>query len=516
MQAENLKYKFYLYAKWAIIMVMLFYIAVATLFHLLPLNMIYIISLALALMFTTSLLFTHAHLHKKNYSAIIAHLSLFIDLFIILFALYFSGGLGSTWLFFPIVIIYLAGYLFDLRASLVYASFSFTAVVLMFLMEHYNLTPAFFMLVRSSPKLINKSVENYFGNLFGTFILYFSGAFISGYLNQIMSQVSQRLEESLNQAKLAQHQAETTQKAMANVAEDLEKAKESLEIRVRERTAELEEAKANLEEKIAERTNDLEKARKAVLHMLKDLKEDMVKLQTIDSLKSEFLSMVSHELRTPITPIKGYLTILLAGGVGALSPSQHKFLTVISRQTEHLLDLIESLLDISRLELGKPIPTVKEPLSMKKVIENITEGLDIIAKSRQITLDTQVAEELPTIIGDETKLKRVVTNLIGNSLKFTSKGGKITVRGFVEGDNIRVEVIDNGIGIAREYTEKIFTKFFQVDSSYSRSAGGIGMGLAITRELVELHGGKVWAESEGVGKGAKFIFVLPTAKEEEK
>lgn len=272
-----------------------------------------------------------------------------------------------------------------------------------------------------------------------------------------------------------------------------------------EKYHEVEELKNSLEDKVRKRTSELEAARK-------NLKEDMVKLQAVDRLKTEFLSMVSHELRTPITPLKGYLSFLLSNRFGKINIKQRKALSVLNRQSDHLEDLIESLLDISRLELGKPLPIQMHPLSLDQLIRKVNENIKINVKGRGIALKLDIKTKLPSIIGDEIRLKRVLANLIGNALKFTSKGGSITIRAKPDKKNIRIEIVDNGIGIEGQYLGKIFEKFFQIDSSYTRAAGGLGMGLAISKELIEVHGGKIWAESKGLGKGTTLIITLPVTE----
>jgi signal transduction histidine kinase len=289
----------------------------------------------------------------------------------------------------------------------------------------------------------------------------------------------------------------------------LNQTKGELELKVKQRTTELEEAKIDLENKVAERTVKLEESRTAVLHMMRDLKEDIAKLQSVDKMKTEFLSMVSHELRTPLTPIKGYLSLLQSGKMGALTDQQKNALEIVTKQSEHLHSLIDSVLDLSRLELGKPIPIVKEPVSVNSILLDTYEAMRIQAENQGLKILLNIQEELPTIMGDAAKLKRILANLLGNAIKFTPRGGEITLRAFSGSSNIRIEVADNGIGLSSEHREKIFEKFFQVDSSLTRSSGGMGMGLTIVRELVTLHGGVAWAESEGLGKGSKFIFSLP-------
>ena len=415
--------------------------------------------------------FLYLLLRRKKYHVSLLHLSLCFDLLLITLVLYLSGGAENTWWFMPVLVVFIAGYLFDQQTALVYALLAFLGLVLVFSFEYSYLIPHFPIYAFPSPHWMNRVYLSDYA--LGMLLLYSAGALISGYFNRILQQSADQLEKTLVSTIAAKEEAEASRKALA------------------------------------ERTVELERARNAIQHMLKDLKEDMVKLQAIDRMKTEFLSMVSHELRTPITPIKGYLSLLLAGKMGKLSPKVQHSLEILSKQNDHLHILIDSLLDISRLELGKPLPTTKKPVSMKAFIEGVTEAMKIQAEEKDLRLTLEIPAELPTLVVDEVKLKRVLTNLIGNAILFTSKGGEIKVQAFIQNSKIRVEVIDNGIGIARENLEKIFEKFYQVDSSFTRTAGGIGMGLTLARELVKLHGGELWAESEGPGKGSKFIFTLP-------
>ncbi|MEE8637967.1 MAG: ATP-binding protein [Candidatus Margulisiibacteriota bacterium] len=444
---------------------------------------------------------------RGKYSLSLLYLSLGFDLLIITTVLYFSGGPENSWWFMPVLVIFIAGYIFDQKTALAYALLAFLALSLIFSLEYSKLIPHFSVYAFPASHWMNRVFLTDYA--LGMLLLYSMGALISGYFNRLTERSADQLEKTLASTLVAKEEAVSSRKALMNVMEDLNKAKDELEIRVRERTAELEDAKANLEKRVAERTADLEKARRAVQHMLKDLKEDMVKLQAIDRMKTEFLSMVSHELRTPLTPIKGYLSLLLKGKMGKFPPKSQKALNVLNMQSTHLHTLIDSMLDISRIELGKPIPTIKESLSIKAIIQEVADAMEILAEEREHHLMVDLSKDLPDITGDVIKLKRVITNLLGNAIKFTKKGGEIKVRAFAENLKIRVEVIDNGIGIAKENIEKVFEKFHQVDSSFTRSAGGIGMGLTLARELVELHGGKLWVESEGLEKGSKFIFTLP-------
>lgn len=512
MQFSESKQNLVLRIKWSLICIISLYLLIGYPLGVFPAKAAFPVFMALLIASSTALLLVYSR-RRNIFPFFFTHLSLTLDLLIIIFGVYFSGGTENTWLFMPVFVIYLAGYLFDLRTSLAYAMLAFGVVAAMFFLEYFDYIPHFSLY--NLPDFYWRNPGRYIGFLVGMFVLYFVGALSSGYLNQIVNQTLISLGNSLTESKGRQKEAEDSHKAMLNLMEDLGSAKEGLELRVKERTAELEEAKATLEKRVSERTVALDNSRKAILHMMKDLKEDMTKLQTIDRMKTEFLSMVSHELRTPITPLKGYLKLLLAGKIGKLAPNQIDTLHVLEHQGEHLEDLIDSLLDISRLELGKPIPTKKEPLSIKNVITDVAEAMVISAENRGLKLEQDLPDTLPAIFGDEIKIKRVLSNLIGNALKFTPKGGKIQVRATTQDASVRIEVLDNGIGLSKVNLEKIFEKFYQVDSSFTRAAGGIGMGLSIAKELVELHGGKIWAESKGLGNGSKFIFILPTAQTKE-
>jgi len=261
------------------------------------------------------------------------------------------------------------------------------------------------------------------------------------------------------------------------------------------------------------KTDEIKALKAAMAKMQTELKEDMVKLQTSDRLKTEFLSMVSHELRTPITPIRGYVSLLCRGKLGTLNKQQKEALEVINRQSAHLEELIENLLDISRIELGKPIPTKMEPLNIKELIESAAQAEKITLQNHNLKLKLDINKKLPRVLGDKSKLKRVLTNLIGNAIKFAKEKDEIRIRVLKEGTFVRIEIIDHGLGLDPGNLEKIFEKFFQVDSSPTRNTQGIGMGLAIARDLIELHNGKIWAESKGLKQGTAIILLLPTINE---
>jgi len=429
------------------------------------------------------------------------------DLLLIILFLYYNGLTRTPWLLAPVIAIFFSAYQFNALTGLAYALTSFLGVVLILLFLRGSLYPV--------PAMIVQNVGLIRDSLLGTLFVYLSAAFAGTYLNRQMGKTTSQFEKLLTDSEEARKEVERSRVAILNVMDDLEKERETLDTRVKQRTAELEETKSSLETKVTERTADLEASRKAIVHMMKDLKEDMEKLKVVDRLKTEFLSLISHELRTPLTPIKGFLYLIIDGKLGSINQEQKRALEIISRQSDHLHMMIDNILDISRFELGKPFPLKLEKISIKQVIEETAEAASIQAKIYGQILELEVTPDLPPILADSLKLRRVLTNLLGNAIKFTPENGKIRLQALVEGDNLRVEIADSGIGIAKENLEKIFDKFFQADSSVTRSAGGIGMGLTICKEFINLHGGRIWGESEGLGKGSKFIFLLPIKKEAE-
>lgn len=444
---------------------------------------------------------------KEKLFPFLAVLSFFIDLILVILALYLNGNVENTWLFFPVFIIFLSGYLFSLTISMAFAALSFLGILGVYLLEYFKVIPHF--PAYGYPDFLWQYPHYAQDYLIGMFLLYLVGGFASGYLNAAMRRKNEDLEKSLLLSNAAQKDTETGRRALMNVMEDLRRAKDELEIRVKERTAELEQIKENLEKRVAERTADLEGSRKAVLHMLQDLKENVEKLKSVDRMKTEFLSMVSHELRTPLTPIKGYISLILSGKLGALTDEERPALEVVLKQSAHLATLIDSLVDLSRFELGKTLPPRKEPLAIRSVIEEVVSAMEIQANNKNIKVYSRLTDPLPTIMGDKAKIERALTNVFGNAIKFTPYGGEITIQAQTEGNNVRIEFTDNGIGIAKENLNRVFEKFFQVDSSYTRAAAGMGMGLPLAKEFIESHGGKMWIDSKGLGKEVTVSFTLP-------
>ncbi|MCM1009953.1 MAG: HAMP domain-containing histidine kinase [Fusobacterium sp.] len=260
--------------------------------------------------------------------------------------------------------------------------------------------------------------------------------------------------------------------------------------------------------------------------LYKEIKETNIKLEKLEKIKSDFISIVSHELRTPLTSIKNAVDIVLSGKAGELPQNVDKFLSMAKRNIGCLAEIINDLLDISKIEAGK-MDFKFELLNINSVIENVRASLAGIAKEKDLSLEADCTMELPEINGDAKRLEQVLTNLVSNAIKFTENGKRITISSKVcaaddinkenpfksdleklSGDYIIVSVKDEGIGIAENDILRAFDKFAQIENSLSRKVGGTGLGLPIAKQLLEKHNGMIWCESE-LGKGSEFIFALP-------
>lgn len=230
-------------------------------------------------------------------------------------------------------------------------------------------------------------------------------------------------------------------------------------------------------------------------------------LERLNRVKTEFVSMVSHELRTPMTAIKGFVDVVMTEEAGPVNEQQKRFLKIAHNSIDRLTLLISDLLDISRIESGKMKMELNET-HLGKILREIAETYRKTVADKGITFHTDIDKRLPLLLVDEARIKQVVDNLLSNAIKFTASGGAIRVSADDMGDFVMVSVSDTGTGIKKENHEKIFEKFFQVDSSLTRQAGGTGLGLAISKVIIEHHGGRIWVESE-LGKGATFRFLLP-------
>ena len=228
-------------------------------------------------------------------------------------------------------------------------------------------------------------------------------------------------------------------------------------------------------------------------------------LQTVDRLKSEFVSTVSHELQTPLTAIKGYSQLLLDRRAGPLTPAQEEGLAVILESTEQVIRRVN---DILFLQESSVIVPARLPVSLREVALAMVDVVRERASEAGVEIRLDVPEELPTVLGDYEALKLLFLHLLDNAIKFSPEGGAVTVRLCDADAMVYGEVADEGIGIDLEFHGRIFERFFQVDSSTTRAFGGAGLGLAISRRIVEAHRGHIGVRSNP-GEGSTFFFTLP-------
>jgi signal transduction histidine kinase len=232
------------------------------------------------------------------------------------------------------------------------------------------------------------------------------------------------------------------------------------------------------------------------------------RLKELDRLKSDFVSNVSHELRTPLTAIKGAVDLLLREVPGHLNESQTHYLTRVRSNTQHLAGLINDLLDLAKIEEGK-VELKGERVSVGGLVHEIIESVRPLAAEKPVLVEVKVPEPSVLVWADRDKVTQVLMNLIGNAIKFTPPQGRVMVSASRESAEwAQVSVNDSGPGISAEECQKIFQKFYQVSEGGGPKPKGTGLGLAISKALVELHGGKIWVESEE-GRGSTFSFTLP-------
>ncbi len=240
-----------------------------------------------------------------------------------------------------------------------------------------------------------------------------------------------------------------------------------------------------------------------VVVILRDITEQM----RLEYAKTNFLSVVSHELRTPLSSIKGFLNIILSGRAGSLSETQRDFLTTAKGQAEFLHVMINDLVEFSRIQVRRTALDL-DLVSLSEITRSVCARLMPLAQDKSLTLLNQVPGELPLVEGDQLRLDQVVSNLVTNAIKFTPEGGTITLSAREEGDEVIYSVEDTGVGIAAEQHDKIFEPFYQVSNGPTRLHGGMGLGLAICRHVIERHNGRLFVDSN-LGQGSIFHFALP-------
>ena len=258
-------------------------------------------------------------------------------------------------------------------------------------------------------------------------------------------------------------------------------------------SAALQEAYATLENRVAERTKKLAIAN----HRLEEASRH----------KSIFLASMSHELRTPLNSIIGFSEVLQERLFGDLNEKQAEYMEDILSSGRHLLSLINEILDLSKVEAGR-MELDPSTFDLPSAIDNARIFVREKAMKHGITLDVDIDKRLDDFKGDERKIKQILLNLLSNAVKFTPEGGRISIQARQANGAVEISVSDTGIGISPQDQERIFEEFRQVDGDYAHKSEGTGLGLTLAKKFVELHGGKIWVESE-VGKGATFTFTLP-------
>ena len=234
---------------------------------------------------------------------------------------------------------------------------------------------------------------------------------------------------------------------------------------------------------------------------------DVTREREIDRMKTEFIALVSHELRTPLSSITGYVSLMLDGQVGAVTPDQHAFLTTVKRNADRLAVIIGDILDVSRIEAGQ-MELHRTPLDVEAMVGGAAASLWPQTEAKRQILTIDVPSDLPLVLGDPTRVMQILTNLLSNAHKYTPPGGSVEVVARAVGRQVRVDVRDTGIGLAPEEQSQLFTKFYRSRDRAVQGVGGTGLGLVIAKQLVEMHGGTIVVSSQP-GRGSTFSFTLP-------
>ena len=332
---------------------------------------------------------------------------------------------------------------------------------------------------------------------------------LAGFLNDFLLQSRRRREARISlvspdnatefpalvvSTKILDERSEPT--AVVTVLRDL-----TQEVDNQRLAAELRRLNAELGDRVLAATRELEQRNR-------ELEERRAELERASRMKSEFLATMSHELRTPINAMIGYNSLLREGLFGALTGKQEDALDRMKRAAEHLLSLVNDVLDLSRVEAGQ-IYLCAEEIDLRDFIDGLSESVRPLAIEKSLSYSVEVDPDLPSIMTDATRLRQILLNLLSNAVKFTDSGS-VALRAAPNGttDRVRIDVLDTGIGIDEAHRESIFEQFTQADQSATRSRGGAGLGLAISRKLVRMMGGTLDLEST-FGKGSTFSVELP-------
>ena len=396
-----------------------------------------------------------------------------------------TGGVkktGHLWYYtFPLFSLFLLGSKKGAIASLILFSAGFIFLFVDF-KSPYTTSYTFDFIIRFIPSLL----------------VVFAYAYLFEYLREKDQQAL-----TLKNAELKKNVAE-----LKIVKTELQINQNELEQRVERRTAELKKAHDKMEKRIEERTVELVHAKEQA--------------EAANEAKSEFLANMSHELRTPLNHIIGFTELVLDKSYGELNEVQTEYLNDVMISSNHLLALINDILDLSKVEAGK-FELHPTRVNLRNLLENSFMMIKEKAEKHGIKLSHNIEGIPDAITADERGLKQIMYNLLSNAVKFTPDGGKISVTartcelnndlnttaGNERNCGIEISLSDTGIGIQPDHLKRIFEPFEQVENSSSRKFQGTGLGLSLTKKLVELHGGKIWGKSEGIGKGSTFSFTVP-------
>ncbi|MDD5432086.1 MAG: PAS domain-containing sensor histidine kinase [Candidatus Omnitrophica bacterium] len=254
--------------------------------------------------------------------------------------------------------------------------------------------------------------------------------------------------------------------------------------------------------------NDITRLKEAEVEIL-NAKEAA---EAANKTKSAFLANMSHELRTPLNGVIGFSEMMKDQVIGPVNEKQKEYLGLINESGKHLLSLINDILDLSKVEAGKMELDLSE-FDLKELLKNSSLFVKDKMREHQINFSETINDDIGLIVADERKIKQIIFNLFSNALKFTPDGRNIGIEAKKTNENeVLACVWDNGIGIEEKDKKKVFSEFEQIDSEYSRKYSGTGLGMPLSKKFVEMHGGKMWFESEGKDKGTKFYFTLPVKK----
>ncbi|MFN8454877.1 MAG: ATP-binding protein [Anaerolineae bacterium] len=265
------------------------------------------------------------------------------------------------------------------------------------------------------------------------------------------------------------------------------------------------------EQRLAQQRNDLRLLQAQLTRQNLELATANAELKRLDEAKSMFVSIAAHELRTPLTLISGYLEVLQDEDVGPLTPPQHEYLEIVHRNTQRLLHLISHLLDLTRIETGR-IELQLKPVNLSQLLTNLASEFELQVADKGHSLSLHLTSDLPYALCDEARTNQIISNLLSNAIKYTPTGGQIQVNlGLAQAEGfVQVTVEDNGIGMTSEDQSRLFQRFFRASSGTLNGVKGAGLGLYITRSLVDLHGGQIWCQSV-LNQGSAFFVTFPIA-----